>query len=149
MDSENILSKINRLKFEGQIIGFTSTVGDLLHAGHITMLAEAKSQCDFLIVGLLTDPTKDRADTKNKPVQSVFERWLQLQAVSYVDIVIPFDTEQDLVDILLTIMPTVRFVGEEYRGTEHTGHDISGIEIIYNKRQHSFSSSELRKRLNL
>lgn len=130
-----------------KVIGFTATSGDLLHAGHIAMLKEARDQCDHLIVGLLSDPTHDRADTKNKPVQSIFERYLQLKACKYVDEVIPFDDEKDLVDMLLTIMPDVRFCGEEYEGTKHTGHDIEGIRIVYNKRRHSFSSSELRDRV--
>jgi glycerol-3-phosphate cytidylyltransferase len=147
MYTENLLEKIHRLKSEEKIVGFTSTAGDLLHAGHIAMLAEAKSKCDFLIVGILTDPTIDRPTIKNKPIQSVFERWMQLQAVSYVDYVIPFETERDLEDMLYVLMPTIRFVGEEYKGTEHTGHDIQGIQIYYNERKHSFSSSELRERL--
>jgi len=144
----NSLSKIQRLKDEGKIVGFTASTFDVLHAGHIAMLAEASASCDFLIVGLLVDPTKDRPDKKSSPVQSVFERWVQVQAVEYVDLIIPFETEKDLEDMILLLMPTVRFVGEEYKGTEHTGHDIEGVEIIYNKRRHSFSSSELRKRIH-
>jgi glycerol-3-phosphate cytidylyltransferase len=143
----NVLEKINNLKRENKVIGFTATTGDLLHAGHIAMLAEAKSYCDYLIVGLLTDPTHDRSDSKNKPIQSVFERWLQLQSVSYVDAVIPFDNEKDLEDMLLTIMPNVRIAGEEYENVEHTGKNIKEIQMIYNKRKHSFSSTELRNRV--
>ncbi len=142
-----MLSKIFELKKENKIIGFTASTFDLLHAGHTAMLAEAKANCDFLIVGLLTDPTNDRPDTKNKPIQSSFERWTQVSSLEFVDLVIPFDTEQDLVDMLLLIKPDVRIVGEEYKNTEHTGKDIEGIKIIYNKREHSFSTSELRERV--
>ena len=142
------LSKINELKNKGKIIGFTASTFDLLHAGHVAMLSEARSKCDYLVVGLLTDPTHDREDSKNTPVQSILERWLQLQALSYVDAIIPFDDEKDLEDLLLLLMPNVRFVGEEYRDIEHTGKHIQGIEIVYNERKHSFSSSGLRKRVH-
>jgi glycerol-3-phosphate cytidylyltransferase len=141
------LQYITKLKAEGKIIGFTASSFDLLHAGHIAMLAEAKSKCDFLIVGLLTDPTTDRPDTKNKPVQSIFERWVQASALAFVDMVIPFESEQDLIDMLLTIMPNIRFVGEEYKDVDHTGKNIEGIGIHYNSRKHSFSTSELRERV--
>ena len=138
---------INKLKQEGKRIGFTCSTFDLLHTGHIAMLAECKSQCDFLIVGLLSDPTISRPETKNKPIQTMFERWVQLQAVSYIDLIIPFDTEQNIIDIINIIEPDVRFVGEEYKGTNHTGYNISNI--IYNKRKHRFSSTELRNRLKI
>jgi len=143
-----MLKHIYNLKADKQIIGFTASAFDLLHAGHIAMLAEAKSKCDFLAVGLLIDPTKDRPSTKNKPVQSSFERWVQLSAVSFIDVIIPFDTEQDLEDMLKLIKPHIRFVGEEYKNTNHTGKNIKGIDIYYNKREHSFSSSDLRSRIN-
>lgn len=142
-----MIEKINQLKKDGKMIGFTCSTFDLLHAGHIAMLAEAKSYCDFLVVGLLTNPTTDRKKTKNVPVQSMFERWMQIQAVAYVDCVIPFESEQDLVDILLIIRPDVRICEEEYKGTNHTGHDIEGIKNIYNSRRHSFSTTELRSRV--
>lgn len=141
------LAKINQLKKEGKKIGFTCSTFDLLHAGHIAMLSEAKSHCDYLIVGLLTDPTIDRRETKNKPIQSMFERWVQLQAVSYVDCIIPFSNEQDLMDMLLTIRPNIRFAGDEYRNKDHTGKDIEDIEMFYNQRRHSFSTTDLRKRV--
>ena len=141
------LQYITQLKSEGKTIGFTASSFDLLHAGHIAMLAEAKSMCDFLIVGLLTDPTVDRPNTKNKPVQSIFERWVQASAIAFVDMIIPFESEQDLLDILLTIMPDIRFVGEEYKDINHTGKNIEGIRIYYNSRRHSFSTSELRERV--
>lgn len=126
-------------------IGLTASSFDLFHAGHTVMLMEAKSLCDYLIVGLLVDPTRDRPTTKNRPVQTVFERYLQVSACKYVDEVIPFETEKDLVDMILTINPDIRIVGEEYKGTEHTGHDL--CKIHYNKRRHSFSTSELRERV--
>ena len=126
-------------------IGFTCSTFDLFHAGHIVMLQEAKSLCDYLIVGLLVDPTVDRASSKSKPVQSVFERYIQVAACRYVDAVIPFEKEQDIVDMVLTIQPDIRIVGEEYRGTDHTG--VGLCPIHYNKRKHSFSSTDLRKRV--
>lgn len=126
-------------------IGFTCSTFDLFHSGHTVMLMEAKTLCDYLIVGLLVDPTKDRPDTKNSPVQSVFERYLQVAACKYVDEVIPFETEKDLVDMILTINPDIRIVGEEYQNTSHTGKGMCPIH--YNKRRHSFSTSELRERV--
>lgn len=112
------------------------------------MLQEARQHCDYLVVGLLTDPTTDRPQ-KNKPIQSMFERWVQLQAVAGVDAVIPFDTELDLINMLYAIRPHIRFVGEEYRYSEHTGKHIQGIEIFYNRREHDYSSSNLRNNIKL
>jgi len=126
-------------------IGFTCSTFDLLHAGHIVMLQEAKELCDYLICGLLTDPTVDRPESKNKPVQTPFERYVQLAGCRFVDEVIPFSTEQEIVDMILTIQPHVRIVGEEYKGTDHTG--VGLCSIHYNKRKHSFSSSDLRNRV--
>jgi glycerol-3-phosphate cytidylyltransferase len=131
---------------KGLKIGFTASTFDLFHAGHIVMLADAKSHCDFLIVGLQTNPQNDRHE-KNEPVQSIFERYVQVASCEFVDMIIPFDSEQDLEDLLLTLMPDVRLVGEEYKDKEHTGKNIEGIEIIYNKRRHSFSSTDLRNRV--
>jgi len=142
-----MISKIYELKAQGKVIGFTASTFDVLHAGHIAMLAEARSKCDFLIVGLLTDPTHDRSDSKEAPIQSIFERWMQVQAVEYVDMIVPFDNEKDLEDMLLTLLPNIRIVGEEYEGTKHTGWDIKEIEIYYNKRRHTFSSRELKDRI--
>jgi glycerol-3-phosphate cytidylyltransferase len=130
-------------------IGIVFSTFDLLHAGHILMLAEAKTKCDYLICGLQTDPTIDRPDTKNKPVQSIVERYVQLSAVKYVDEIIVYSTEKDLEDLLMFLPINVRIVGEEYRDKNFTGKDICidrGIEIFYNSRTHRFSSSELRKR---
>lgn len=136
-----------RMRGESKIIGFTSGVFDLLHAGHIMMLEESKSHCDYLIVGLLVDPTRDRPTTKNSPIQTMWERFVQLQAVRSVDIVVPFSSEADLEHMLRMIEPNLRFVGEEYRDTRHTGFSIPGIKIIYNRRRHPYSSTELRNRL--
>ena len=130
-------------------VGFTCSTFDLLHAGHILMLAEAKTKCDHLIVAVQTDPTIDRPDTKNKPVQSIIERFVQLSAVKYVDDIIVYQTERDLEDMLMILPINVRIVGEEYKDKALTGRDICekrGIEIYYNSRTHRFSSSELRHR---
>jgi len=124
------------------MIGFTCGAFDLLHAGHIVMLQEAKSNCDYLIVGLQTDPTIDRNE-KNKPIQSVYERFVQLNAVKYVDEIIPYDTEQSLLDLLQSQNIDIRFVGEEYRDSKLTGRDL--IKLHYTSRRHSFSSTNLRK----
>jgi len=133
----------------GRPIGFTCSTFDLLHAGHILMLAEAKQICDYLIVGLQTDPTIDRPDTKNKPIQSVVERYVQLSAVKFVDEIVVYDTEKDLEDLLMFLPINHRIIGEEYRDKPFTGKNICedrGINIIYNSRKHRFSSSELRQR---
>jgi glycerol-3-phosphate cytidylyltransferase len=127
-------------------IGFTCSTFDLFHAGHVMMLEEAKTRCEFLIVGLQTDPTIDRPNTKNKPVQGVFERWAQLKACKFVDQIIPYSTERELRDILLSFPIDVRILGEEYKGKEFTGHDIP-MEFYFNQRKHSFSTSELRQRV--
>lgn len=131
-------------------IGFTCSTFDLFHAGHIIMLKEARQQCDYLIVGLQTDPTIDRPDTKNKPVQSMFERFVQLEACKYVDEIIPYSTEKELVDILLSYPVNVRILGEEYENKTFTGRSeciARGIEFYFNKRQHTFSTTELRQRV--
>ena len=132
------------------IIGFTCSTFDLFHAGHIIMLKEAKQQCDYLIVGLQTDPTIDRPDTKNKPVQSMFERYVQLQACKYVDEIIPYATEKELVDILLSYPIDVRILGNEYENKQFTGRQeciSKGIRFYFNSRAHSFSTTELRQRV--
>lgn len=131
-------------------IGFTASVFDLLHAGHIMMLREAKEQCEYLIVGLQTDPSIDRPGDKNRPVQSLVERYAQLSAVSYVDEIIPYETEEDLKDILQMYHIDVRILGEEYREKDFTGKDICrkrGIDFYFNKRDHRFSTSDLRERV--
>jgi glycerol-3-phosphate cytidylyltransferase len=127
-------------------VGFTCSTFDLFHAGHVIMLEEAKRQCDHLIVGLQTDPSIDRP-TKNKPVQTVFERYVQLDACKHVDQVIVYATEKELKDILLSYPINVRILGEEYEGKDFTGSDIVGMRFYYNKRKHSFSTTELRQRV--
>jgi glycerol-3-phosphate cytidylyltransferase len=127
-------------------IGITFSSFDLLHAGHIKMLEEAKQQCDYLIAALQTDPTIDRPE-KNKPSQTVVERYIQLKGCKFVD-VLPSTTEQDLEDILKAFKIDVRIIGEEYREKDFTGKiycQENGVELYYNKRNHRFSSSGLRK----
>jgi glycerol-3-phosphate cytidylyltransferase len=129
--------------------GFTCSAFDLLHAGHIEMLRECKEHCDWLIVGLHVNPRVDRPE-KNKPVQSVYERMIQLRGCKYVDEIIPYDTEEDLINLLGIEPIDVRFVGIEYKDVFLTGQDICnkrGIQIIYNNRWHGYSSRELRSRL--
>lgn len=130
-------------------VGITFSAFDLLHSGHITMLREAKEQCDYLICGLQVDPSRDRPE-KNKPVQTVVERMIQLSAVKYVDEIIVYETEQDVVDILEIYDIHVRIIGEEYRDHDFTGKKVceqKNIAIHYNNRKHRFSSSDLRKRI--
>jgi glycerol-3-phosphate cytidylyltransferase len=145
-----IFNHIRKLKEDGKKIGITFSTFDMLHAGHIAMLAEAKNHCDYLIAGLQTDPTIDRPDTKNKPVQSIVERQIQLAACRYVDEVVVYQTEQDLVDLLLILPLDVRVLGVEYESKEFTGKHEGlrrGIQPIFNGRDHSFSSSGLRSRV--
>lgn len=145
-----IFNHIKSLKDQGKIIGITFSTFDLLHAGHIAMLAEAKNHCDYLIAGLQTDPTIDRPSTKNLPVQSIVERQIQLSACRYVDEVVVYETEKDLEDILLILPIDVRILGVEYAEKDFTGRKICedhGIALLYNTRDHSFSSSNLRKRV--
>ena len=146
-----IFNHIKKLKQEGKKIGITFSTFDLLHAGHIAMLSEAKNHCDYLIAGLQTDPTIDRPDTKNKPIQSIVERQIQLSACRYVDEVVVYQTEQDLIDLLLILPLDVRILGVEYQDKEFTGRwegGQRGIELVFNGRDHSFSSSSLRKRVS-
>ena len=129
-------------------IGFTCSSFDLLHAGHVQMLRDAKEQCDYLMVGLQMNPHVDRPKEKNPPIQSIVERYTQLKAISYVDEIIPYQTERDLEDILELYTIHVRVLGEEYRNKEFTGKDIcqkKNIELFFNQRQHRFSTSSLRK----
>lgn len=145
-----IFNHIKQLKAEGKRIGITFSTFDMLHAGHIAMLSEAKNHCDYLIAGLQTDPTIDRPDTKNHPVQSVVERQIQLAACRYVDEVVVYQTEQDLIDLLLILPVDVRILGVEYENNNFTGRDEGahrGIELVFNGRDHSFSSSSLRRRV--
>lgn len=128
-------------------IGITFSAFDLLHAGHIKMLEDAKKQCDYLIVGLQTDPTLDRPE-KNRPTQTVVERYIQLKGCKFVDEIVPYATEQDLEDILRAFDIDVRILGIEYKDKNFTGREYceeKGIELYYNSRDHRFSSSGLRK----
>ena len=130
-------------------VGFTCSAFDLLHAGHVQMLREAKEQCDYLICGLQVDPSIDRPE-KNRPVQTIVERYTQLKGLSYVDEIIPYRTEEDLEDILSMYHIDVRILGEEYKDKTFTGRAICasrGIELYYNKRDHRFSTSDLRSRV--
>jgi len=137
------------IDLRGKVVGFTCSAFDLLHAGHVAMLRECKQHCNFLIVGLHVDPTVDRP-SKNKPVQSVYERYMQLKGCQYVDAIIPYETEEDLINIMAIEPVDIRFVGVEYKDTYITGQDICekrGINIVYNERYHMYSSTELRSRL--
>lgn len=132
-------------------IGITCSTFDLLHAGHVVMLEEAKRHCDYLIAALQVDPTQDRKE-KNKPIQSVVERQIQLAAVRFVDEIVVYNTEKELDDIFLTLPINVRIIGEEYKDKDFTAKKICykrKIEIIYNKRDHSFSSTDLKKRTKI
>ena len=144
-----IFNKVQELKAQGLRIGFTASQFDMLHAGHIAMLSEAKNHCDYLIAGLQNNAAWDRPE-KNAPIQSIVERQIQLAATRYVDEIVVYNTEKDLEDILLTLPIDVRILGVEYQDKEFTGRDICNkrnIKLIYNTRDHSFSSSSLRKRV--
>ena len=145
-----IFSKYNELKKEGLKIGITFSQFDLLHTGHVAMLAEAKHHCDYLICGLQNNASIDRPE-KNPPIQSVVERQISLSAVRFVDEIIVYNTEKDVEDILLTLPIDVRILGVEYMEKEFTGRAICekrGIQLVFNSRDHSFSSSSLRKRVH-
>ena len=126
--------------------GITFSTFDLFHTGHVLMLQEAKSQCDWLIVCLQTDPTIDRPN-KNKPVQTLFERFIQVRACKYVDELIVYTTEDEVIQILKAIDYDVRIIGEEYSDKSFTGKNLSEGKLYFNKRQHSFSTTELRDRI--
>jgi glycerol-3-phosphate cytidylyltransferase len=145
-----IFNKIKELKAQGLKIGITFSTFDMLHAGHVAMLSEAKNHCDYLIAGLQTDPTIDRPDSKNPPVQSIVERQIQLSATRFVDEIVVYQTEQDLIDLLLILPVDVRILGIEYENKDFTGRGECcerNIELVFNGRDHSFSSSSLRKRV--
>ena len=130
-------------------VGVVFSSWDLLHAGHVLMLEEAKTQCDWLVAALQSDPTVDRPE-KNKPIQSMYERFIQLKGCKYVDEIIPYTTEEEVRLILESRQFNVRIIGEDYRNKDFTGKDICderGIRVYYNSRQHHLSSSELRKRI--
>lgn len=143
-----IKEKLGVFRESDIVIGFTASSFDLgPHIGHCLMLQEAAENCDWLIVALMTNPQNDRPE-KNKPIQTIFERFIQLQSNKYIDEIIIIDTEMDLLNALIIIQPDIRFVGEEYKGTKHTGYNL-GQNIHYNKRSHNYSSEELISRLKL
>ena len=145
-----IFNKIKQLKEDGLTVGIVFSSFDLFHAGHVSMLAEAKNHCDYLIAALQTDPTIDRPDSKNPPIQTIVERQIQVSTNRNVDEVVVYQTEKDLEDLLLILPVDVRILGVEYKDKDFTGKEIClkrGIEIVYNGRDHSFSSSSLRKRV--
>lgn len=130
-------------------VGITFSTFDLFHAGHVKMLEEAKRECDYLIVGLQTDPTIDRS-TKNKPVQSLVERYIQVKACKYVDEIVPYSTEEELLEVLQSFKIDIRIVGEDYLEKDFTGKTYcieNNIEVYYNLRRHNFSTSFLRKKI--
>ena len=134
---------------QNRVIGITCSKFDLLHAGHIIMLEECKKYCDYLICALQVDPTLDRPE-KNKPIQSLIERYIQLDAVQYVDKIIPYSTEEELKTLFSSLDLDIRIIGEEYKDENFTGKDIClkrGIKLVYNKRDHNFSSTSLRERI--
>ena len=126
--------------------GITFGAFDLFHAGHVVMLQEAKTVCDHLIVCIQSDPSLDRAD-KNVPVQSIVERQIQVAACKYVDEIVVYDTERDVLEILRSIEWDVRILGDEYRDKDFTGREETLDRCYFNTRPHSFSSSELRLRV--
>ena len=144
-----IFNKVKELKEQGLKIGITCSQFDLLHAGHIAMLSEAKNHCDYLIAALQNNAHDDRPQ-KNLPVQSLVERQIQLSAVRFVDEIVVYNSEKDLEDILLTLPIDVRILGIEYKEKSFTGREICekrNIELVFNSRDHSFSSSDLRDRV--
>ena len=138
-----------RNKLRNMKIGITFSSFDLFHAGHVKMIEECKRNCDYLIVGLQTDPTIDRP-SKNKPVQSIVERYIQLQACKFIDEIVPYSTELELMEILQSFKIDVRFIGEDYLEKEFTGKQYcsdNSIELCFNSRKHNFSSSNLRNKI--
>lgn len=141
---------INKKQFPKPVVGFTCGAFDLFHAGHVLMLEEAKQHCDYLIVGVQSDPSLDRA-SKNKPVQSIVERQVQVKGCRHVDEIVIYDTEKDLEDLLKTLPIDVRVIGSDYKDKEFTGKDYcidNNIQIVYNRRDHSFSTTDLRIRVH-
>lgn len=153
MDVDNLISKIQQLKSENIKIGFTCSCFDLLHTGHYLMLKDAREQCDFLIVGLQTDPTLDKqyrietnGKNKNIPIQSWEERLIQIEGCKYVDAVVKYSTEDDLYELIKKINPDIRILGSDWKGKKYTGYDLD-INIHWHTRNHDYSTSNLRKRI--
>ena len=137
------------MKKNKKTIGITCSTFDLLHAGHIIMLEECKKYCDYLICALQVDPSIDRSE-KNKPIQSLVERYIQLDVVQYVDKIIPYTTEDELLMIFSSLDLNVRILGEEYKDKNFTAKDLClkrGIKLVYNKRDHDFSTTNLREKI--
>tara|TARA_B100000287_G_scaffold423056_1_gene465829 strand:+ start:100 stop:588 length:489 start_codon:yes stop_codon:yes gene_type:complete len=145
IDGEEVVKMIDLTDGKGKI-GFTCSCFDLLHAGHIKMLQDARNQCDYLIVGLQTDPTIDRPDTKNKPIQTLEERQTMISAVRFIDEIMIYDTEDDLYSYLKHNRVNVRILGTDYEGKDFTGKDLD-IPIYYHKRDHDWSTTSLRERI--
>ena len=140
-----ILKSTNDMK-----VGFNCSSFDLFHAGHVTMLKMERELCGWLIVALQVDPTIDRPGIKNKPIQSVYERYVQVQSCKYVDEILVYETEEDLLNMIKTQSIDIRFLSEEYKDRDFTGKQYcidNGIAIHYHKRQHKYSSTELRNRV--
>ena len=147
IDFTNQINQIKKIKDKkGYKIGFTCSCFDLLHAGHILMLKDCKKQCDYLVVGLQIDPTLDRPE-KNKPIQSLQERKIQLEAIKYIDKIIIYETENDLYNLVYNMMPDVRILGTDYTDKYFTGIDIPNIDIYFHKRDHDYSTSSLREKI--
>lgn len=127
------------------ITGFTCSTFELLHPGHILMLKECKEHCDYLVVGLHVDPSRERKE-KNKPIESVFERYMRVKSNIYVDEVIPYETEEDLRGMLIYLNPDIRFIGIDWIAKEYTAKDLL-IPIHWTKRRHDYSSTNLRRRI--
>ena len=140
-----MLNKINELRQQGKKIGFTCSTADLGHAGFLLMIEECKRHCDYLVFGLLSDPTIDRPNDKNFPIETLFERWIRVSSNKNIDLIIPFSHEKDIINIVKIIKPDVRIVGMEYKDINHTGKGL--CPIFYNERNHNYSSTELRERI--
>ena len=149
---EDTILQINQIKGniqeENIKIGFACSSFDLLHVGHITMLEDAKKQCDILVIGVQHDPTLDRPDSKNAPIQSLYERKMMVSSIKHVDYCIEYTTENDLYNILVKLNPDVRILGTDWKGKKYTGHNLSDIQIYWHDRSsHAYSTTNLRKRI--
>jgi len=144
---KNQISAIRDKQSAGLRIGFVASCFDLLHAGHVLMLQDARSRCDYLVVALQTDPTIDRPDSKNKPVQDYEERKTMVSGCRFVDELIEYATEADLLRILTALKPDIRVLGSDWEGKPYTGHELSDIPVHFHQRTHSYSTTALRKRV--
>lgn len=145
-----MLSQIAELKKQGKKIGLASGVYDLMHSGHAVALQSARQQCDLLVIGILDDPTVNRPISKSKPILSMFERWLLVQAVVPDAIIIPFSSEEDLENMILIIRPHIRFCGSDYINKNHTGKELCkylNVNIVYQDRSHGYSTSNVISRI--